>query len=311
MPVFAKHVRLPIVLTALASGAALVPAAPAGAASTLPDCRGSRPAPRDLLTGQGAIESLAFDARGRLLFTDRTHNALMVVAHRGGRPRVLASGIVDGGGIAFDGKGRIYVGFGNNIANGQAAPAVGNAGLYVVDPRTGRKRVYVRGLSMANGVVRTRNGTFFASDDFRPSLDRVSPRRVVTRAWSAAPYTNGLALGPGERWLYANRSGAPTAILRIDTRTGAFSTWASPPAADGGSFLDGLTRGRGNTLYAAAFGAGEVWRIDGRRRFCALARGSAALSSVAVSPGRRGFPRHALYAAGYAGKVLELRGAAG
>lgn len=304
----AKHLR-PLIAAATAA-AALIPAAPA-AASTLPDCRGSRPAPHDLLSGQGAIESLAFDGRGRLLFTDRTHNALMVLDRRGARPRVLAAGIVDGGGIAFDAKGRIYVGFGNNIANGQAAPAVGNAGLYVVDPRTGRKRVYVRGLSMANGVVRTRNGTFFASDDFKPSLDRVSSRRRVQRAWSSAPFTNGLALGAGERWLYANRSGAPTAILRIDVRTGAFSTWASPPAADGGAFLYGLTRGSGGTLYAAAFGAGEVWRIDARRRFCVLARGSAALSSVAVSPGRRGFPRHALYAAGYAGKVLELRGAAG
>lgn len=300
----------PLIAGAVA-GAALIPAAPAGAASTLPDCRGSRPAPRALLAGQGQIEALAFDASGRLLITNRTRKALMVVSRRGERPRVLASGIVDGGGIAFDARGRIYVGFGNNIVNGQAAPAVGRAGLYVVDPRTGRKRVYVRGLSMANGVVRTRNGTFFASDDFKASLDRVSPRGRVKRAWSLAPFTNGLALGPGERWLYANRSGAPTAILRIDTRTGAFTTWASPPAADRGAFLDGLTRGRGNTLYAAAFGAGEVWRIDSRRRFCALARGNVGLSSVAVSPGRRGFPRHALYAAGYGGKVLELRGAAG
>ncbi len=227
---------------AIAVAATLALPATAAAASTLPDCPGSRPAPRALLSGQGQLESLAFDAAGRLLFTDRTRQALMVVQRRGARPRVLASGIDDPGGIALDPKGRVYVGFGNNIANGQAAPAAGRAGLYVVDPRTGRKRVFARGLSMANGVVRAKDGTFYASDDFQPTVDRISPRGRVQRAWSTAPFTNGLALDATGRHLFANRSGAPTAILRIDTRTGRFTTWASPPAADGGAFLDGLTR---------------------------------------------------------------------
>ncbi len=298
-------------LTAATVAAALIAAAPAGAASTLPACPGSRPPLRALLTGQGQLESLAFDAAGRLLFTDRTRKALLVLDRRGARPRVLATGIADPGGIALDPKGRIYVGFGNNIANGRAAPAAGRAGLYVVDPRTGRTRVFARGLSMANGVVRAKDGTFYASDDFQPSVDRISPRGRVERAWSTAPFTNGLALDATGRHLFANRSGSPTAILRIDTRTGRFATWAHPPAADGGAFLDGLTRGKGTTLYAAAFGAGEVWRIDARRRLCALARGEVGLSSVAVGPGRRGFPRTALYAAGYGGKLLELPRAAG
>lgn len=298
-------------LLSLVAGAtpALLAAPAAGASPMLHDCPGSRPA-RTLLQGQGQIESLAFDSSGRLLLTDRVRKALLVVDRRGERPRVLASGIADPGGIAFDRQGRIYVGFGNNIANGQAAPAKGNAGLYVIDPRSGRKRVFARGLSMANGVVRARDGTFYASDDFKPTVDRISPRGRVQRAWSRAPFTNGLALDATGRWLYANRSGSPTAVLRIDTRSGRYTTWASPPASFANAFLDGLAR-RGGTLYAAAFGAGQVWRIDARRRICVLHRGAAGFSSVAPGPGRRGFSARSVYAAGYRGEVLELPRAAG
>ena len=280
-------------------------AAPAAAqASTVPACAGTA-APRVLLQNQGQLESVLVDRRGRLLFTDRVRQALLVVPRRGAAPRVLASGIADPGGIVEDRRGRILVGFGNNVQNSLAAPAVGGAGLYAVDPNTGGKTVFVRGLSMANGVARARNGTLYASSVASASLDRVRRGRDAERAWATPRSSNGLALRG--RYLFANVSLPPTEIIRIDTHDPSrIVRWAAPPAADAGAFLDGLTRGRRGRLLAAAFVAGEVWRSDGPDRLCALARGLPTPSSVAVGHGHRGFGRGSAYAATYGGTVVEL-----
>jgi sugar lactone lactonase YvrE len=220
---------------------------------------------------------------------------------------VLAGGIVAPGGLAEDARGRIYVGFGNTVANGQH-PERGGAGVYRVDPRTGRKRVWARGLAMANGLARLPDGTLFASDDFAPSLDRVSPERRVERGWKAIRTTNGLAVGPGARYLYVNQSFGATRIVRIDLRhPRRVAVYAAPAARDAGAILDGLAVDRRGTLFAAAWGAGEVWRVDGRRRICALARGLVRPSSTAVGHGARGFSRANVYVGTHGGTLEELR----
>ena len=280
-------------------------AAPAGArASTVPACPAATP-PNVLLQNQGQLESVLVDRRGRLLFTDRVRQALLVVPRRGAPPRVLADGIADPGGIVEDRRGRLLVGFGNNAQNSLAAPAVGGAGLYAVDPVTGRKTVFLGGLSMANGVVRAPNGTLYASSVASASLDRVLRGGPAERAWATPRSSNGLALRG--RYLFANVSLPPTEIIRIDTRDPSkIVPWAAPPAADANAFLDGLTRGRRGRLLAAAFVAGELWRADGPGRLCALARGLPNPSSVAVGRGHRGFHRRAAYVATYGGSVVEL-----
>ena len=293
--------------------AALVAAAAAGAtaapAAALAPCARTF-TPRPIVTGTDKFESALVDRDGRLLYTSRDRNALMVIDQRGQEPRVLAGGITDPGGIALDAQGRIIVGFGNSVPNGQS-PALGLAGLYRVDPRSGSKRVLTRGLAMANGVVRGTDGTIYASDDFAAVLDRVTPRGTVNRGWAKPLNPNGLALDPNGRWLYANLSFAPTRIVRIDRRNPrAITTYADPGVADANAFLDGLTIDSTRTLYAAAFGAGQVWRIDTSRKPCVLARGLAQTTSVTVGRGARGFGRGNLYVTGYDGRIVELRGAA-
>ena len=271
-------------IAATATGAAAAPAA------ALAPCARTF-TPRPIVTAADGFESSLVDRDGRLLFTSRRRNALLVIDRRGRAPRVLASGIKDPGGIALDGQGRIIVGFGNSVANGQS-PSLGRAGLYRVDPRTGGKQVLARGLSMANGVVRGTDGTIYASDDFAAVLDRVTPRGTVTRGWATPKNPNGLALDPNGRWLYANLSFAPTKIVRIDRRDPrAVTTYADPGPADANAFLDGLAIDSTRTLYAAAFGAGQVWRIGTARRPCVLAHGLAQTTSVAVGRGSRGFGR--------------------
>jgi hypothetical protein len=292
-----------LIVPALVAVAALA-GAPAAGATTVPDCANLQ-APRILLTGQGQLESVLVDQRGRLIYTDRDRQALMVIGRKGAPPRVLADGIADPGGLAEDRRGRILVGFGNNVANSLAAPAIGNAGLYAVDPRTGAKSLVVSGLSMANGIARADDGTLYASSDFSATIDRVLPGQPPQRAWATPRSSNGLALSG--RYLFANVSLPPTEIIRIDVRNPALTgTWAAPPPEDATAFLDGLTIGRRARLVAAAWVAGEIWRVDGPGQLCALARGLNGASAVALGHGDRGFRAGRVYAVNYGGSIVEL-----
>jgi sugar lactone lactonase YvrE len=279
-----------------------------GAAGAVPAC-GDSVTPRPLVEGTSWLESIAFDARGRLLFTDVVRAKLMVLDRRGARPRALAD-VPAPGGIAVLPGNRALVGSGNTFDNGKAAPAQGLAKLLLVDLGTGRTRTYATGLSMANGVVRARDGTVYASDDFAPSLDRVSRRGVVRRAWSTVPASNGLALDRRGRHLYVNISFDRTRIVRVDVRDPRrVRTVAAPPAAESGALLDGLAFDARRRLTAAAFAAGEVWRVKGRG-FCAVARDLP--GATAVAPGRRGrgFSPSSLYVTTSRGLLVELRGVA-
>src|SRR5919108_2499093 len=127
-----------------AAGVALTTLALAPAtAGAVPSC-GDRVTPRPLVRGQNWLESIAFDARGRLLFTDIVRNKLMVIDRRGARPRPLADVPAPGGIAPLPGH-RALVGSGNTIDNGKAAPAQGLAKLLLVDLRTGRTRTYAEG----------------------------------------------------------------------------------------------------------------------------------------------------------------------
>lgn len=285
--------------------AAVIALAAVSPASAVVPCA-ITPKASDLVTGQGALESIAFDERGRLLYTDRGRNALMLITKPGAAPKVLAVGIVDPGGIALDGKGHAWVGFGNNIANA-TAPANAAAGLVKVNLKTGRTAVAVRGLAMANGVVRTTSGEFFASDDLAPSLDRVSAKGKVLRAWSSVAPTNGLALSADGRHLYANESLTPTRVVKIDVRNPRKVTpVATPPEADAGAFLDGLTLGAKDRPYAAAWVAGEVWSGDGKGGFCKLASGLTRPSALAFGRKGSGFDTRSLYVTTYGGALVRL-----
>src|SRR4051794_17015210 len=90
--------------------------------------RAPPPAPT-LLTGQGTLESVIVDSKGRLFFTNG--DGLLRLDSPDGQPQMLAQ-IPDPGGLAFDSDGKLVVGYGNSIQNGSMGDLTGPSGLVKV-----------------------------------------------------------------------------------------------------------------------------------------------------------------------------------
>jgi len=295
-------------MASLLAAAALGPAAPAVAA---PDCPGGEPATRTLLRGQGTLESVIVGGRGRLYFTNE--DSLLRLNRPGGRPKRLTR-IADPGGLAFE-RHKLIVGYGNNASNGSVGDETGPSGLYRVDPNTGAKRIYATGLSMANGLVRGRDGTFYASNDFGSNIDRIRNRRTE-RGWAQVESGNGLAIDRNGRYLYVAQTFRPAAVQRVDLRDPSKVTVYASDTGQPAAGLDGMARDAANRLFVAANGAGEIWRVapGPPARFCALLRGLPPFpdgpSAVAVGSRRGRFPATSLYVVTFGGAVIELRNVA-
>ncbi len=286
-------------ILALAAAALALTAAPAVA---VPDCS-PMPAARTLASGQGVLESVAADARGRLFISDLGAGRILRLDGRKATPRVLTSGIDAPGGLVLDGAGRLVAGFGDSAAAGQADD--GRAGLERIDTDTGERRLITRGLGMANGVARGPDGSYYATNDFAGDVDRIR-RGGVEADWAKLESSNGLAVDTANRFLYVDQTFADAAIKRVDLAApGRVRTYFSAPAADANAFLDGMARDGANRLYVAANGAGEVWRIDRDRSACALVRGLSNPSSVSFGGGGA-FPTRNLYVVAFSGVIVEL-----
>lgn len=252
----------------------------------------------------GILESIAFDQRGRLLYTNTTSKSLKIVAQRGAAPTVLAPNIAEPGGIALGDHNNAIVGQGNGFWG--FLPAAGKAKLLSVDLDSGNVTTYASGLAMPNGVVRASDGTIYASDDFAANLDRVLPDGTVQRGWLKL-IGNGLALSPDEHTLYVNQS-LPSRIMAVDltTTSPTVRVLATPPLSSTAAFLDGLTMGPDGALYAATDVAGEVWRITNTGQICVLAKGMPLASAVAAGRSGQGFSPTSLYVTSFTGKLYEL-----
>jgi sugar lactone lactonase YvrE len=293
----------------LCTGAALW-LAPAPALA-VPDCPGVQPA-RTLLSGQGVLESVIADRRGRLIYSDGTKKAFMRLDAPGAQPRVLAGDIEAPGGLALDADGTLIAGYGDSVANGARGAADPQAGLLRIDPETGARSTYAAPLQMANGVARGPDGTVYASNDVGTSLDRVLPDRTIQLGWAPVDSGNGLAVDSTGRYLFANQTFRPAAVRRVDLRTGAVSLYAQPPAEDIAAGLDGMAIDQSDRLFLAANGGGQIWRVDADRTICALARGLTTPSAVnfgSAAPGAPGFPSTSLYFVTFGGVVGEIPGA--
>jgi gluconolactonase len=294
---------VPIMAAALA--AALLTAAPAAAVA--PCDRTIEP--RVLAAGQGTLESVITGAGGRLYFTatpDEEAGRLMVLPRRRSTPRVVNTPIRSPGGLAVDDRGRILVGYGNGL-NGVTGTLFPASGLFRVDPRTGARTLFTNGLSMANGIVRSSDGTVYASDDFGTNIDRVRNGRV-DHGWIRTLSPNGLVLSRDERYLYWAQTFQPPQISRVDlAEHRRAEVFARGDLGDLTAGLDGMTRDSRDRLFVAANGIGEVWRVDTAGRACMLADGVGRPSAVAFGSGRRGFKRDSLYVVEFGGTVWELR----
>ncbi len=275
--------------------------------------RDPQPEVRVLRTGLGVLESAIVDPRGRLFFTSQTWDGLVGAVLRLDHPdaelEVLADGIPSPGGLAFDDRGTLIVGFGDSPWGGLVGNIAGLAGLLLVDPETGSRETRVTGLAMANGIARAADGSIFASNDFGTHIDCVDPNGNVHRRWARVPSANGLAIDPSGRYLYAAQTFAAAAIKRVEIdRPRNVTTYAQPPMLGRAAALDGLAVDSAGCLYVAANGAGQIWRVDPDRTITALARGLKNPSNVAIGSGPDGFCDGNLYAVTFHGDIVELTG---
>lgn len=277
-------------------------------ASAVDDCADAQPA-RVLLSGQGVLESVIGGPDGKLYFTDTGKSALVRLDEPGAEPVTVADGIDAPGGLLVGVDGTSIVqGYGDGFAQGAAGNLVGLAGLLRIDLATGGKSTIATGLSMANGLARDPAGAIYASDDVGTGIDRVVGSRVE-RNWATVVSGNGLAVGASGRFLFVNQTFQPAAVQRVDlTDPSTVERYAAPGPEDSAAGLDGLTIDQDDRLFAAANGAGEVWRIETDGTICALARGLNLPSAVAFGTGGA-FPVTSLYAVTFGGDVVEIPGA--
>jgi len=283
----------------------LVAGCSAASESGMPDCPGVG-APRVLLDKQGPLESIAFDTSGRLLFTNMTQKALMRMDLPGAVPVTAAAGLASPGGIAVVNEHEAYVGTGNSV-NG-LIPSLGMAGIAHVDLDTGAVKPFAAGLSMANGMVRAKDGTFYASDDLAKSLDRVLPDGTVQRGWLPLN-SNGLALSLDQKTLYVNQL-MPAKVFAVDRETGAITLVVEAPPARKWTWLDGLDIDNQGRLYVVAYFGGEVWRVEPRTgQMCVAAKGLSLPSAVAVGHAGHGFTPTSIYISTHSGRLHEVTNA--
>jgi sugar lactone lactonase YvrE len=285
----------------------LVPAS----AAAIDDCA-DRPEVRVISDGHGLLESIGVDRKGRIFFTDSDNGQLLMIPKRGAEPRVIADGIDAPGGIIFQrDSGRVLVGFGDSIEQAADGSLNPEAGLLRVDPKTGETVVHTEGLQMANGVARGPGNAIYASIDVGGGIDRIV-RGTVRINWSNVLSANGMIADTERESLFVNQTFTAAAIQRVpfDNPAGA-TTYYSAPLTDVAAGLDGLTRDGQNRLYAAANGAGQIWRVSGPDEACALADRApfpSGPSDLAFGRKGKGFGPRNLYVVTFGGELLELRG---
>jgi sugar lactone lactonase YvrE len=288
----------------LAALAALLAAAPARA---LPDCP-NPPEKRTLLSGQGQLESIVADARGRLFYSDiQNGGRLFRLDAPGTEPKQLVQGVNGTGGLAWGTDGNLVLGF--NAGTQNAAVDGQEGGLLRVDPETGATAVITRGMGQANGLVRGPDGAIYASNDYGNGIDRYLDGRLQDD-WSRVQTPNGLVIDTAGRHLYAAQTFKPASIARIDLADPSKEEpyfEAGPPDLQAGP--DGMTRDDRDRLFVALNAAGEVWRIDTDRSACRLASGILNASAVNWGGGAPGFPARNLYVVAFSGVLIELAGA--
>ncbi len=281
-------------LVALGSGA------PAHALGGVPACPGVGETAVVVRDG-GALESLAFDAGGRLVYDDLLSGSVRMLETPASTPRTLAR-LIAPGGIVPGADGALVVAQGNTIGR-----LIGGASLVELDPRTGARRPLAARLVGGNGVARAADGTLYASDVPAGVIDRIDPTGRVTRGWwRSAGGPNGLALTADGRTLYANLSSAGR-VVAIDTLRGTSRTiarFAGPAAVPDGLAIDAAGR-----LYVALYLAGEVQRVDpATGEACRLARGLRLPTAIALAPPSGPFAGSSAYVT-TSGAVRSIAGA--
>jgi sugar lactone lactonase YvrE len=277
-------------------------------AQAVPDCRTPLPAPVQLYKGNSLLEAAIVDNQGHLYFSNAGQNSLWRMDSPNSVPYVFQTGLPNTGGLAFDAdQSHILVGIGDGFVGGLLGNIKPAAKILSIDVHTHAVTTAASGLRMANGVARASDGTLFASSDVGLGIDRVSPSGVTQNNWATVISSNGLAIDPGEHWLYVNQTFVPAAIMRIPLdHPGPPEVYARPGLLDIAAGLDGLTMDPLGRPVAAANGGLAIWRVNPDRSICALGRGLLLPSAVAYGHGSTGFSAGHLYAVTFSGGVYEI-----
>ncbi|MCB0858961.1 MAG: SMP-30/gluconolactonase/LRE family protein [Solirubrobacterales bacterium] len=284
-------------------------------AMAIPDCEGPV-SQKTLYTGQGVLEAVISGGGGKL-FVSGTRTgfddpaSLIRIDRPGAAPEVISSAPAGPGGLTWAGRQLIW-GNGNTLAGGQSGDANPQARLLKVNPKNGKYTTWATGLGMANGVTKDRTGNVFASNDFGLKLDRITPGGVTTHGWADVESGNGMVVGKNGKYLFVNQTFRnPGSIARVELANPSnVTTWFSAAGLDNQvPAFDGLTRDGENNLYAAAWAPGEIWKITPDRQVCKLASGIPQISNVAFGGGKSGFNRSTLYAVGFGGQIVQVKGA--
>lgn len=294
-----------IVFTGLTAGTA---------AAEVPPCSGPVSS-STLYSDLGRLESVMAGNAGRLYVsmtpTGATTSRLISIKRPGRAPTTVIDGPGGPGGLAWQNK-RLLWGYGNSAANGVTGDENPVSGLYRVNLRKRTRSVVSDRLGMANGVVRATNGAIYASNDFGMKLDRITRAGKTVNGWTTIDSANGMVLSRNQKYIFAAQTFSdPPAISRIRiSNPPKVTTWASTEAVfTGNPVFDGLARDNNGNLYVTAFAAGEVWKVDRDRRFCVLATGLTQPSALAFGRGKKSFRSAHLYAVGFDGNLIEIRGA--
>ncbi len=284
----------------------------ATAAAEVPLCTGTH-AQKTIYTDQGLIESVIVGNSGQFYFSSAPTPALdssrlSKIQKPGATPTTVSEAGAGPGGLAWS-KRRLLWGYGNTPANGSSGDLDPKAGLYSVNPVTGARTVISDHLGMANGIVRAKDGTIFASNDLGMKLDRIK-NGSTTNGWASLSGANGMTFSRGGKYLYANQTFlSPSRISRIEIADPTnIITYAMSPDP-GTAILDGLTRDRKGSLYATAWATGQIWKIDSKKRICVVATDIDRPSALAFGAGNMGFKGGNLYAAGFGGEIVKITGA--
>lgn len=284
------------------------------AAAAVPQCTGTV-SKSVLYSDLGRLESVTAGGAGRLYIShdppDDSASRVTSIVRPGATPFTVANGPDGPGGLAWDRRNLLW-GYGNSLENGETGDANPASGLYRINLAKGTRSVVSDRLGMANGIARASNGAIFASNDLGMKLDRISPSGVTLNGWATVDSANGLVISKDQKYLYAAQTFAePSAIARIEIANPAnVTTWATTEGViTGNPVFDGLTRDDKGNLYVTAWAAGEIWKIDTKRRFCVLASGLGRPSSLIFGQGKKGFRAGNLYTVSFNGEVTEIKGA--
>ncbi len=275
-------------------------------ASAAPVCAGAGQAP--VLVGRipGAIEGATVDPNGRLYATDAAGGRIYRI-DAPGTPAVPVATVPGAGALAWAPDGTLLVGYGDaRVLIGDVARA---SSVARVDVATGAVTPIAGGLSASNGMDVARDGTIYATNDFGASVGRVTAGGAVQPDWARLPSANGAVLSSDDAYLYVSRTFADPGVSRIPTANpGAPESIVTFTGADVLAAPDGLTLDAQNRPVVPLNVAGQIVRVDGPQRYCALAGGITASSVLTYGRGTGGFAAGHLYRGGFDGSVYEIPG---